>query len=88
MSTTYVCIYCLELYTHNLVFSSYPTLVLGMPGIFDQNTVVFNFNTEGIISYNPCHYNFLCQKADLDGVANHMKNLLDTLTCRPIQKLS
>ena len=89
MSTTYVCMYCLELYIHNLVqggvFSFYPTLVLGIPGISDHNGVVFNFNTEGIISHNPSHYVFLHQKADLDGVANHMKNFLDIFTCRPMQ---
>ena len=88
MCTTYVCIYCLELYTHNLAFSSYPTLVLGIPGISDA-ILSFSISILRVLLVTTPVITYVClhQKADLDGVVNHMKNLLDTFTCRPIQKL-
>ena len=64
----------------NLVFSSYPALVSDIsviPGISDHDAVLFGLNTEGIISNNSNHYTYLYQKADLDGIKNHMSNFLD-----------
>ena len=48
------------------------------PGISDHDAFLFGFNTEGIIRNNSNHYTYLYQKADLDGIINHMSNFLDT----------